>query len=243
MENRLILLFLSSFLSIIAICIILWLSSDKDEQSIQPESKQISAIILKNPKNKSREKKEYWEKLGQLKMAIEKNNRLKGEKANDEEMDEKSWSPLDDYTDEEIEEIKDLHSKTNKIFFEKAPETLEHMMQKQKVNTEWTEDIENIALSDDMQRYMADNSTTLKRVDCRERICKIVFSHDKIDKYESFMKSNMDEGPWMTGSSGSIGSYKIDETGAVESFIYFTQSDDPEFFLDVRREMVNSLES
>lgn len=182
-------------------------------------------------------------RIHRFRSAVSTMNKIQKNRVNGEVPEEDEATPLDDYTDDEIEEIRELYQKTDKIFFEKAPETLEKMMESQKKDVDWTHDIEKIAQSDDMQKYMQENNTSLDEVNCKERLCKIVFSHGQLDNYKGFMNSRMDEGPWMTDSAGSIGSYKIDDSGNIKSFIYFTKKDDSEIFLDIRREMVKGLKS
>ena len=84
--------------------------------------------------------------------------------------------------------------------------------------------------------------TVLEKVDCRESLCRASLIHDDEKAYESYYNGAGLEGSWVVSGSDSYGNKIEREDGTIESFVYFTKRGDRETFLEMRKNILKTID-
>ncbi|MCP4604649.1 MAG: hypothetical protein GY847_29705 [Proteobacteria bacterium] len=144
------------------------------------------------------------------------------------------------YTDEQRMKLEELHRKTAPYYWEMAPDILEEMLQSESRGDFWQKAVEHAV--DNILMYEESSGTDVLDVDCRQRLCKIRFEHENTGSHSDFMDGQMDDGPWISGAGIAMGGNKIQEDGAVKSYIYFTKMGDMSTFYEMRETMAKKID-
>ena len=149
-------------------------------------------------------------------------------------------SPTEAEIEQELDRFEKIIASTNDYIYDKASIGFEAIMDKEKHNQKWEKEV-NDYLENKMKEE-AISIASIQDVDCTERICRMVFTHENPEDRDSFIDNYA---PSIgIGSNGAQVFYEraSDNNRNLETNIYITKKWDPLIFMDIREAIYNELE-
>ncbi|MBN2527448.1 MAG: hypothetical protein JXR76_13730 [Deltaproteobacteria bacterium] len=115
------------------------------------------------------------------------------------------------------------------------------MFQQQEIDVSWTNNVEQAATR--LFNEQQFEGTEINFVECRTSLCKVEFRHDAMNSHETFVRGNMDPGPWVRDSGDAMGSVREDPDGTIRSFVYFSNVGDVDTFHEMQVKMADMITS
>ena len=208
----------------------------KKSQQNQSEPKIEKATLASNSEAKKTEAKSPEEKkklLAMLRNLARQNQTIDEASPSNSVNDFIGDNPAFQMTEEEKNLAIAQQEALSKIYWDKAPNELEEMLNEEEPDIAWEGEVRAAAENLLSSKY---EGSHLYDVNCGSTLCKMVIDHDDPSMYSRFAETNFaEEPPWATNKMGGITELPNGKTG---NYFYFAKNGYNDRFLDLDRRLL-----